>query len=318
MELPAGLRSWLLEEKDPSVRFRVLTEVLDRAPEDPEVVAAAAERGHAGWGEAILTRQLPAGQWDSPGTSSRDLYTPKYIATNWRLLVLSDLGFTRAHPAVARAAELLMAAEAGPSGALGGSESEVCFTGNAVRMLTKLGYGSDARVAAALAWLLESQKTDGGWHCFPSPTGTLDCWEALAAFAAIPRAEWTDRLRRAVEAGANFYLDRGLLHEGEPYAPWLRLHYPVHYYYDLLVGLDALTALGYAKELRLGPALDWLESRRSPDGSWNIDASHPDLPTEDPYQLRPPYYPFVLETPGRPSRWITLNALAVLRRAGRL
>jgi prenyltransferase/squalene oxidase-like repeat protein len=317
MGVPKDLATWLLDTKEPSVRIRCLTEVLGRSADDPEVVAATAEQGRSGWGHEILSRQLPDGQWDAPSTSSRDLYVPKYIATNWRLLVLSDLGFSRAQPGIARAAEVVLRTEAGPTGQLGGSESEVCYTGNAVRMMTRFGYGDDPRVRAALRWLLDTQKSDGGWHCWPSETGTLDCWEALAAFAAMPRSTWTDAVRRSVAAGAEFYLSRGLLHEGDAYEPWLRLHYPHHYYYDLLVGLEVLTALGYASDPRLAPALDLLEARRRPDGAWNLDAAHPDLPADEEYQVRTPYYPFVLETPGRPSRWITLNALAVLQRAGR-
>ncbi len=318
VEIPADLRTWLLDEKDPSVRARVLTEVLERPWDDPEVLEVAGRRGREGWAAEILALQLPAGQWDSPGTTPSELYRPKYIATNWRLLVLSDLGLTRTNPGVARGAELLMAAESRPDRGLGGSDSEVCFTGNAVRMLTRFGFGDDPRVGTALTWLLDSQKSDGGWHCFPSEVGTLDGWEALAAFAAMPRSSWTDRIHRAVEAGSKFYLERGLLEEGEPYAPWLRLHYPVHYYYDVLVGLDVLTSLGYGKDPRMAPALDLLESKRNPGGTWNLDTSHPDLPVGYSYQLEGPYYPFVLETPGRPSRWITLTALRVLHLANRL
>ncbi|MGQ0796932.1 MAG: hypothetical protein ACT4OI_03580, partial [Methanobacteriota archaeon] len=108
-----------------------------------------------------------------------------------------------------------------------------------------------------------------------------------------------------------------LLREGpKPYAPWLRLHYPVHYYYDLLVGLDTLTALGYGDDSRIRPALERLTRMRNRDGSWNMDALHPD--SEDPvYQMPGPFYPLGLEVPGRPSRWITATALLVLKRAGR-
>jgi hypothetical protein len=64
------------------------------------------------------------------------------------------------------------------------------------------------------------------------------------------------------------------------------------------------------------PALDRLEGMRNRDGSWNMDALHPD--TEDPgYRVRGPFYPLGLEVAGRPSRWITTTALAVLNRAGR-
>jgi hypothetical protein len=139
----------------------------------------------------------------------------------------------------------------------------------------------------------------------------------LAAFAALRPTDRTPEIQRSIDRGAEFYLERGLLTErdGSTNAPWLRLHYPVHYYYDLLVGLDVLTALGFGHDPRLKGPLNALRARRNPDGSWNLDALHPDLEASDPYQPRTPVYPMMLEPPGRPSRWITLTALRVLQRS---
>jgi hypothetical protein len=313
------LRSWLEAGEQPSIQLRLRRDLDHGAPESAEVRRLRRLVPRSGWAKEILNLVLPGGQWTSPGTTSRELYLPKYIATNWRLIVLSDLGVTRSVPGVARSAELLMARESGARGGLGGSGSEVCFTGNAVRMLVRFGYGDDPRVQRAVDWLVRHQKRDGGWHCFRSARGTLDGWEALAAFAAIAPPERSSAVERAIRKGAEFYLDRGLVHEGRrPYPPWSRLHYPNHYYYDFLVGLDMLTALGYGDDRRMGEALDLLEARRNPDGTWNLDAAHPDIPPEESYQPRTPIYPFVLEYPGRPSRWITVSALTVLDRSGRL
>ena len=318
MLFPRRIRNWLLaEEADPSVCHRVLTELLDKPADDPEVVAVRKEIGRKGWAAKILREQHPSGQWSTPGTSAYELYRPKYVATNWRLLVLADLGVSGKNPRVAKAVNLFLRRFSGPSRDLGGRGSEVCFTGNAVRMLVRFGHLQDRALEPPIEWLVRHQKSDGGWHCFRSRTGTLDCWEALAAFAAMPAASRSAPIRRAIERGADFYLDRGLLREGRrPYAPWMRLHYPVHYYYDLLVGLDVLTALGYGDDRRMRPALDRLEEKRNHDGTWNLDAHHPD--SEDPqYRTRGPFYAFGLEVPGRPSRWITTTALTVLRRSGR-
>jgi hypothetical protein len=322
MSGPAELREWLTTSADPSVRLRVYLELLDRDADDPEVAEARMLIGRMGWVASILDGQLADGQWGTPGTTDLELYRPKYLATFWQLIVLADLGASRTDLRVSRAAELLLDRfSTGPEDALGGPGSEVCLTGNAVRSLFRLGFGDDARVRRALAWLVETQKADGGWHCFPSQSGTLDGWEALAAFAVVPKMARSAALERAIARGAEFYLERELMREGEGrYEPWFRLHYPVHYYYDLLVGLDLLTALGYGDDRRLWPALDWLESRRRTDGRWVLDALHPDLGEGDPYgssAVQSPFFAFGLELPGQPSRWITMNASIVLRRAGR-
>lgn len=321
MPLSEPARTFLLDGTDPSVRLATLQDLLDRGPDDAEVVAARSEVGRQGWAAKILADQQAPGHWEGLRGGGDDLYLPKYIATNWRLLVLSDLGLTAADPRIARATDLLLELWGKEEdGVFGQPGSELCLTGNTVRMLLRFGRGDEPLVARGLDWLVAAQKADGGWHCFPSETGTLDGWEALAAFAALPKGRRSAGVARAIERGAAFYLDRGLLTEtdGTTYPPWHRLHYPTHYYYDLLVGLDTLTALGYGSDPRMAPALDELLAKRRPDGSWSLEATHPDLAPDDPYHPRPPVYPFLLEHPELPSRWATFLALRVLRRAGRL
>jgi len=91
MALRRGIRNWLLaKDSDPSVRFLVLRELLDRPANDPSVVRARRQIGRMGWAAQILRGQHPQGQWVTPGSSASELYRPKYVSTNWRLLVLSD------------------------------------------------------------------------------------------------------------------------------------------------------------------------------------------------------------------------------------
>src|SRR5256712_6909433 len=115
-----------------------------------------------------------------------------------------------------------------PAGELGRLGSEVCITGNAVRMLLRFGYTKHPQLKPAIDWLVRHQKKDGGWHCFRSATGTLDCWEALAAFAALPPVSRSPDVLRSIDRVAEFDLMRHLFREGQTlYAPWFRLHYPV-------------------------------------------------------------------------------------------
>jgi len=305
--------AWLLEDDQPAVRYFALTELLGRRSTDPEVEDAYSSIAKRGWAYDILKAQRPDGRWQSRPRGS--LYGPKYTATNWMSLILSDLGLTKANPKVRRAAELFFKEWMSLDSTDNIFKDEVCIVGNASRMLTRFGYADDPRVRMLFDRLVEDQKSDGGWHCFESATGTLDCWEALTAYAALPESKRTREIKRSIENGAEFYLERKLFDDGQKrYSPWLRLHYPNHYYYDILVGLDALTRLGYGGDRRLRPALEILKEKRQGDGRWLMEAVHPDIAPGAQYSLRKKARPFSLEPAGKPSKWITLTGLRVLKR----
>jgi hypothetical protein len=300
---------WLLEREQPVVRYYTMVNLLDKSTNNEEVGGAYSDMTKRGWAFDILKEQEPGGYWES----REDLYQPKYLATNWRSIVLSDFGLTKEDRRIEMAAELFFKEWLEVKDNVL-TDGEVCVVGNLARTLTRFGYADDSRVKKLFDWLVQDQKEDGGWHCFKSDKGTLDCWEALAAFASLPREKWTRSIKKSAEKGAEFYLERELFKEGERYEPWFRFHYPVHYYYDILVGLDTITALGYGSDKRLGPALKIIEEKRRPDGTWALEAVHPDIGPGANFSLRKQPTPFVLEEKGKPSKWITLTALRVMKR----
>ena len=316
---PAVRRFLAGAASDPSVRARFLTEVEGRPATAAPVRAALREIGRKGWAATLLASQFPDGHWATPGTKANDLYLPKYIVTNWLAILLADLGLTRRDPRIRRTAELILDRWGASGGPLGPTGDEICITGNATRALIRFGYLDEAPVQNGIAYIVRTQKSDGGWHCAPSRHGTLDGWEGLAALAEIPERERDEAVRRSIERGAEFFLRARLMNEGPVrYAPWFRIHYPNHYFYDVLVGLRLLTRLGYGADPRLGPALRWLEGKRAADGTWALEAVHPDLdPETGGYPLRRPAFGLVLEVLGRPSRWATVEALSVRSRVER-
>jgi hypothetical protein len=319
VERDAKVIEWLLEEDQPVARTATLVDLVGRKETDAEVRASRARIPRVGWAYDQLRAQGPKGFWERHEPKTLKgwidfLYYPKYRSTNWRALVLADFGLDRSDPRIERIAELVFEFKLRLSSPFNFFHEEACVVGNTARMMTRFGYADDFRIRKLYEWLLEDQREDGGWDCSQGTPGTLDVWEPLAAFASLPRSKRSTKMEAAIARGAEFYLARELIHEGPRYAPWLRLHYPNHYYYDLLVGLDLLTQLGFAGDRRLGPALKLLTEKRQRDGSWWMERQHPDVTGPKAAQYRSGVTPLQIEEPGKPSKWITLKALRVLKR----
>ncbi len=316
--------NWLLEDSQPSVRYLALTQLQGRKESDSDVRTARRQIPTKGWAATLLARRNPAGWWIRP----KGWLEPRFTGTNWNMLALSDLRASRQTPEIEASAEFWMNSsplQGGGVGGFGKGKGHHCYTANMARALIRMGYEDDPRVRRTLEWLARTAHPKGGWTCRFSTDGpatgrTLDAWEGLSAFAAYPRAKWTAEMERVVSLGAEYYLERELHLQGDRYEPWYRMHWPNHYYYDLLVGLDTLTALGYADDPRLKFALDWLKKRRRADGRWNLDANFPDYDSEALQWLAkhpeaPRATPMALEIAGQPSKMITLRARVVLSRA---
>ena len=309
---------WLLENDQPSIRYLALRELIGKPESDADVRSTRKVLAERGWVADILAKQNRLGWW----VSDESMHQPKYLSTNWMLLILSDLGITREDPRIRKACELWIQRGARPDGGFGKdygaqrSASHLCIVGNTVRALIKFGYVDHPQVRSGLEWLVRGRAEEGGWNCFGRGRN-LDSWEGMSAFAVYPRQRWTRGMKLAVEKGAEFYLERRLHRQGRRYPPWYRFHYPVHHYYDLLVGLEFMTALGYGDDRRLNYAINLLKEKRRPNGRWNLDANHPDVAGWDADFLKknPKYCtPFALEKPGVSSKMITLKAMTVLNR----
>src|SRR5438445_1125607 len=144
---------WLADPAQPAARYRYLAEVEGVPPESEPGRTAFRQIPRRGWAADILRKQDPRGFW----VHRKSLYRPKYVATNWRLLVLADLGLTVRHPGVSRGVKLILEDVGGPDRPFGrpGGEPHFCFVGNTARMMILFGLDEDRRVWASLDWLAD-------------------------------------------------------------------------------------------------------------------------------------------------------------------
>src|SRR2546425_4585272 len=194
---------WLLEEHQPSVRYLTLTQLLGRPLDDPEVVAAKDMITRKGWAQEILAKQDPAGWW----VSEESLYQPKYLSTNWMLLILADLGLTKADPRIKKACDLWIERFAKDDGGFsmdGSKKGHLCVTGNTTRALVQFGYADHPAVRGAFGWLVKNGDKNGGWGCFWGG-GDLDSWGGMSALAVDSRQDLNQGLKRGGEGGGADY-----------------------------------------------------------------------------------------------------------------
>jgi hypothetical protein len=309
--------TWLLNPLEPGVRAQALIDFGGRAHDDPEVIAAQEESLVHGSIAKVLNGLILTSDHDS----YEKLMDPRYGTPYHRLTALVDMGAPRGDARVHATLERILEVFAKPDGGFGRTGGHVCVTGNVVRAANHFGRADDPRVKKGLQWLLANQRTDGGSNCFPedNPKSTVDSWEPLAALGTVSVSERSPEIRRAIERGVEFFLEQRLGVEAG-YEPWRRIHFPRHYYYDFLLGLELVTRLGNSRDSRLKPALDLLASKSVADDRWALDITHPDVDPEGD----PPYKPIMgkilatvirleVEPPGNPSRWATLAAMRVLR-----
>ncbi len=313
--------SWLLDTRNASIRYLTMTQLLHRRLNDPEVQSARAQIPKSRWAKLVFSGMQDASFWESPITC----YNPKYSVTVWRLQLLAQLGMPAEDRRIKNACERFLEQHVHRDGGFScGSRkhrtrySEECITGRMVATLCSFGYQNDPRVRDAIEWLANHQLDDGGWNCRHSPTTShssiYSTQMALWGYSALDpnlRGEY----RNVIKRGTEFMLRHRLFkshHTGKIIRKdWLELKFPGNVGYDILHALLVLLRLGVRRDERLSDAHDVLCQKRRKDGRWNLDVVPRHWGSGGPSDCY-----LQLEREGRPSRWITLNALTVLSQLG--
>ena len=325
---------WLLESDpvNPGVRCFAVRDLLNQPTDAPEVIAAQEAVMASGPVPAILAAQAADGFWVEPGPG----YYPKYTGTVWQIIFLAQFGADGRDARVRAGGDYVLdhtrssyggfSAGADPGGQIH------CLQGNLVAALIDLGWLGDPRLDAAIDWLARSVTGEGiapaaekgaalryyrsgnsapGFAC--SANGHLPCaWgavKAMLALSKVPDAARTPTIRAAIEVGAGFLLSRDpavadypMAFATKPNQSWFRFGYPIAYVTDVLQNLEVLAALGYGDDTRLRPALEWVLSKQDKQGRWKLEYTY-NGKTWAP-----------VEEKGKPSKWVTLRALRVLKR----
>jgi len=295
---PPVTLAWLLEPENPSVRYWTLVDILDRPTSDTVVQDARAAIPQQPLVQEIFTLQHSEGYWGDDETKP---YTAQGAVTALSLLYM--LGVEPDSRTAAGCDSFLKFCqhESGGYSLTRTLRSGIfpCTTGEHLPFLVYFGFGEDPRLRQAFAFVIEDMSTSDALDC--GRYQHRDClWGAIAALnglAVLPPDLRSAQSKSVVQRLANALLDAPYDFEGE-HKRWLTFGVPRAW--DLLSALKALAAHGYARDPRFTPLLDLVLARQDGQGRWPCGSVSRTWP---------------IEPRNRPSKWVTLDALRVLKRA---
>jgi hypothetical protein len=327
----------LLASPEPSIRWKLRTQVLGEAGTSPKLKAIGEEIRKSARVRTLLSRRDRQGR-----LSSLDVYS-KWQGAHWVMASLADLGYPQGDQALFPLRDQLQEHWLDPyffkefkakSKADARQKDGVpllqgrhrrCGSqqGNALYTIVRLGL-ADRRTPQLAERLVHWRWPDGGWNCDKEPsashssfTETLLPMKGLYVFAVQTR---NAKLKALALDVAEVFLKRRLfkrLKDGKNiHSKFMSLHYPLYWHYDVLGGLKAMAEMGLAKDKRCAEALDWLEARQLPGGGWPAEGSFHKVsgqvgPDQDDVDWGG-------TSKKRLNEWVSADALFVLKSADRI
>lgn len=298
-KLNGDVLPWLLEPETPSIRYWTLVDILEEPTHSAAVLEARQAIDNQPLVKKLFAAQHPAGYWGDDETKP---HTAKGAVTV--LTLLHNLGVPPNQRTAIGCDSFLRNCQ----NACGGfsmtrtirSGIFPCTTGEHLPFLVYFGFGDDPRVRAAFAFLTASMSAADALDC--GRYQHRDClWGAIAALnglAALPADMRGEQSQSVVTRLLNTLLDARYDFEGE-HKRWLTFGVPRGW--DLLSALKALVVNGYGQDARLLPLLRLILNRQDARGRWQCGSVSQTWP---------------IEKRGQPSKWVTLDALRVLKQAG--
>ena len=313
----------LLKSEEPSVRYKTLVNVLGESPQSPKIKKLQAEINKSSRVQTLLSMK------DNSGTMPFHPYT-KWIGAHWVLAILSDLGYPTGDKSLIPLKEQVYDWLLGPRHQKnirlinGLTRRCVSQEGYAVYYSLKLGL-ADERTEELVTRITSWQWPDGGWNCDKNPEAKHSSFmESIVPMRALTfHAKETNsrKSKEAVKKASDIFLKRNLF-KGQRSGKiirekFIKLRYPTYFDYDILVGLKVMAEAGFIKDPRCREALDLLQSKTLPDGGFPSEAK-----LYQPFKALNISRGSLVDWGGvsirRYNEWVTVDALYVLKEAGRL
>ncbi len=300
----SSIIDWLLTG-DVSIQYQTYHHLL--GVEQPELQERIR---HEGWGAKFLANRQANGHW------GRSFYQPKWISSHYTLLDLKNLSIPKDIWEIKETINLIIktrkSADGGINPAITIPNSDVCVNGMFLNYACYFET-KESDLISIVDFLISQQMADGGFNCFSNQGGakhsslhtTISVLEGIVEYKKGGYKYRLDELKKVQLESEEFILGHRLFKShrtGEIIDKrFLMLSYPSRWRYDTLRALNYFVDAKTLFDPRMTEAIDVLIHKRSPNGTWPIQAKHPGQTHFD------------MEQTGKPSRWNTLRALRVMK-----
>jgi hypothetical protein len=328
----------LLKSKEPSIRYKVKALVLGASKNNKEIKKLGVEIKRSRRVRDLLKKHRKDGKIEP----MRHIYK-KWSGAHWILATLADIGYPehdhKLYPAIAQVVgawldpvftgkyicSVPVPAFKDKAVPVIQGRARRCASqqGNALFSALKLGFNDESTDRLA-ALLMDWQWPDGGWNCDRKPGANHSSfWESLIPLRALSlyaRIQKSRKALSAAEKAADLFL-RKMLFKKESNGQlmnehFVKLHYPCYWKYDILFGLKVMAEAGLINDRRCRPALDLLEKKRLQDDGWPAEERF--YRTGDSKQSGVDLVDWGGVNKKVLNEWVTVDALFVLKKAGRL
>lgn len=301
------LVNWLLGFDEPALKYRVLTELLDKPESDPEVAAVKAAIPESKTIKDIFAKMHPDGYWLQKNYKGEILGDREgygsFGTTHFVLSYLAELGMDRGDRRIEKAVNRYLDLQL-EDGSWGGHFS--CRYAYNIRTFVKMGFREDQRVHRSIDLMLSTERADGGFLCDihegkhksrPAKSCVRGCAKAILAFSELPEYWQHSCCLHLVD----YFLDREVLWSKKKSDQFVNkdmqgFNYPITWRTSLWEPIYALSKMGWGNHPQLQRARAHLDSRLDEIGRAPLDFN----PTAAPWKVG---------KRGEPNPWLTLYVL---------
>jgi hypothetical protein len=270
----------LLNSKEPSIRFKVLTKVLNKNPESSEIEELQEKIRKSRLVKSLLSERKKDGKIHHRPYA-------KWYGAHWVLTYLADNGYPpwdeSLFPLREQIYDWLFSEEHEKKIVSISGRTRRCASqeANALFYLLSLGFADD-RTEELAERLSLWQWPDGGWNCDKKPEAVnssfFETLIPLRGMALHAKLTGNSNSKKAARNAKEIFLKRRCYKRQQDGSiimdDFTYLHYPCYWHYDILFGLKVLAEAGFAKDDRCHDALNLLESKRLVDGGFPAEKKY--------------------------------------------